>query len=117
MPELPDIELYRERIAERLIGSKLLEIKVFSPFVVRSFDPSVAEFAGRSLVGVERLGKRIVLAFEGDFFAVIHLMISGRLTWQSPLPPVPEEIGKMMLIAFRFDSGQLTLSEVSTRKR
>jgi len=117
MPELPDIELYRERIAERAIGQKLVEVKAFSPFVIRSFAPQPTEFAGRTLVDVERLGKRIVLTFEGEYFAVIHLMIAGRLQWQSPLPPVSKAIGKMLLIAFRFDSGQLSLSEVSTRKR
>lgn len=117
MPELPDIELYVLRLRERLVGQRLLKFRPFNPFVLRSVSPKASELTDRELVDVWRMGKRIVLEFSGEFFAVIHLMIAGRLAWKSPLPPEPKAMGKLMLAAFRFENGQLTLQEVSTKKR
>lgn len=117
MPELPDVELYRVRLAERLVGQRLEKVAVFSPFVVRSFATPAKEFEGLRVEGVERLGKRLVLGFEEDRFIVIHLMIAGRLLWQSPAPPVTKALGKVHLIALRFENGQLTLTESSSKKR
>lgn len=50
-------------------------------FLLRSVDPPPDAFVGRSLEGVHRIGKRIAMEFEGDLYAVIHLMIAGRLKW------------------------------------
>ena len=46
--------------------------------------------AGRPVAGVRRLGKRIVLALDGELFLVLHLMIAGRLRWKpGPAPRLP----------------------------
>ena len=42
-------------------------------------------------LGVERLGKRVVLALEGDLFLVIHLMIAGRLRWLAAGAKLPAQ--------------------------
>lgn len=78
MPELPDVAVYVEAIAERLVGQALAKIRLASPFVLRTVSPPPGAFEGRELTGVSRMGKRIVLAFEGELFAVVHLMIAGR---------------------------------------
>src|SRR3954451_25048182 len=95
MPELPDIELYLARIRERVVGERLEKVRFFSPFVLRSVGVSPADVEGRLATGVSRLGKRIVIELEEERFAVIHLMIAGRLQWQSPLPPEKKAMGKM----------------------
>ncbi|MGH7337744.1 MAG: DNA-formamidopyrimidine glycosylase family protein, partial [Myxococcota bacterium] len=74
MPELPDLEAYRTALAARLEGERLAAVRLFSPFVLRSVAPPLAAAHGRELRGVERLGKRIVLALEGERFLVVHLM-------------------------------------------
>ncbi|MBI4951288.1 MAG: formamidopyrimidine-DNA glycosylase [Myxococcales bacterium] len=84
MPELPDVTLYVEAIRARLLGRRLAGVRVAKPFVVRTFDPPVAALRGAVLTGVERLGKRIVLALGGELFAAIHLMIAGRLRYLEP---------------------------------
>ena len=117
MPELPDILLYRQRLEERLVGETLNRLLIFNPFTLRSTDPSPSDFADRPVLGVSRLGKRIVLELSDDHFVVIHLMISGRFQWQTPLPPLKPAMGKVMLAAFRFGVGQLSLVEMSTKKR
>lgn len=117
MPELPDICLYVERLSERLIGQTLESFRTFSPFVLRTASPAPANLTGRAVAAVVRIGKRVVLSFEGDVHAVIHLMIAGRFQWQCPAPAPTRPMGKVTLAAWRFGNGQLSLVETSTRKR
>ena len=84
MPELPDIELYRNCLAPRVVGQRLESFRLASPFLLRTVEPRSDAFVGRHIRGVERLGKRLVLAFDDEHFAVLHLMIAGRLRWGPP---------------------------------
>ena len=83
MPELPDITVYLDCLAPRVLGQPLEQLVIRNPFVLRSVAPSPAELAGARVIGLRRLGKRIVLGLEGERFVVIHLMIAGRLRWQA----------------------------------
>ncbi|MBI2299655.1 MAG: formamidopyrimidine-DNA glycosylase [Armatimonadetes bacterium] len=115
MPELPDIELYRHAFQARLVGRQLLRARVGSPFLLRSHTPPPAAAEGRAVVGVERLGKRIVWVLEGELLLVFHLMIAGRWRWQ---PRAPKSLGgKVLLAAFEFANGCAALHEAATRKR
>ena len=114
MPELPDITVYLEALDARVRGATLERVRLASPFVLRSFDPPIAEANGRAVTGLRRVGKRIVIALEGDLFLSIHLMIAGRLHWKPPGAKVP---GKLGLAAFDFSTGTLTLTEAGTKKR
>ena len=122
VPELPDITLYIDALRPRVVGRRLTHAVIRSVFLVRSFDPPLDAVEGRGVVGVERLGKRIVVALEGDLFAVLHLMIAGRLLWR-PLGARPK--GKVDLAAFDFegpgpdgvDGGTLVLYEAGSKKR
>src|SRR5262245_13469319 len=114
MPELPDVELYLEALRPR-IGEQVLErIRLASPFLLRSVEPTVAEVEGRRVIGLRRLGKRIALALEPDLFVVLHLMIAGRLHWKRRGAKPPGKIG---LAAFDFATGTLTLTEAGTKRR
>ena len=114
MPELPDIELYLAALRPRIVGQSVLAIRIASPFLLRSVDPPLSTLEGRHVRGLERLGKRIVLALDDDLFVVIHLMISGRLRWKARGAPIP---GKVGLAAFDFPDGTLILTEASPKKR
>ena len=121
MPELPDVEVYRERLEALLKGATLSRIRLKSPFLVRTADPPLSSAQGRKLLSVRRLGKRLVFELEGELFLVIHLMIAGRFHWKpakgkdaagAALP------GKLGLCAFDFEGrGTLLLTEASKRKR
>lgn len=117
MPELPDIELYVARIAERVIGQRIERIKFYNPFVLRSVGVKPSEVEMRMVTGVSRLGKRIILELEEDKFIVIHLMIAGRFQWIAPPPLEKKALGKVLIASIRFENGQLNLVEMSTRKR
>ncbi|HZJ71115.1 MAG TPA: DNA-formamidopyrimidine glycosylase family protein, partial [Planctomycetota bacterium] len=81
MPELPDVTVYVERLEALTRGRVLRQVRLKSPFLLRTVEPPLATAHGRAVRGVSRLGKRIVLALEGELFLVIHLMIAGRLRW------------------------------------
>ncbi len=114
MPELPDITVYCEALAARVVGRPLLDVQVSTPFVLRSVEPPTSAFSGRTVSGVERLGKRLVIAFEGDRFLVIHLMIAGRLQWSDGGKKPPSRGG---LASFLFAGGVLRLTEAGTKRR
>ena len=114
MPELPDIALYLRALRPRIVGERLERLRIASPFLLRSAEPPPAALAGRGVIDVRRLGKRIVLAFEDEYFAVLHLMIAGRLHWKAPGAPLPRRAG---LAAFDFAPGSLTFTEAGTKHR
>jgi formamidopyrimidine-DNA glycosylase len=114
MPELPDVVIYLERLEARLLGRTLVRARVLNPFVLRSVDPPLAEAEGRHVTGLRRIGKRIVLRFDGELFLVIHLMIAGRLRWLAVGAKPP---GKISLASFEFADGQLVLTEAGSKRR
>jgi len=114
MPELPDIALYLDALAPRVVGKQLERLRIASPFLLRTADPPVADLVGRAVRDVRRLGKRIVLALEDDYFVVLHLMIAGRLHWKSSGAPIPRRAG---LAAFDFPNGTVLLTEAGTKHR
>jgi formamidopyrimidine-DNA glycosylase len=114
MPELPDVTIYIEALRPRVVGQPLERVRLASPFVLRSVEPPLAALVGRRVADVRRLGKRIVLCFAGDLYAVIHLMIAGRLRWERRGAKPPGRIG---LAAFDFPTGTLLLTEASPKKR
>src|SRR5690349_21446415 len=89
-------------------------MRIVSPFLLRSVDPPPSELIDRTITGAGRIGKRLVLHFEGDLHAVIHLMIAGRLRWKPKGAAVPGKIG---VAAFDFDHGTLMFTEASPKKR
>jgi len=114
MPELPDVEIYIEHLRARVGGAVLEKARIISPFVTRSVDPPVSALEGKRVRGARRLGKRIVLEFEDDLFAVFHLMIAGRFRWEKRGARPARKIG---LAAFDFADGCLVLTEASAKKR
>jgi formamidopyrimidine-DNA glycosylase len=114
MPELPDIIVYLEHL-ERLIRDQPLErLVIRNAFVLRSVSPTPVELEGRRVVQLRRLGKRIVLALEGDYFIVIHLMIAGRLQWRGA---GARPLGRAALASLEFPTGVLSLTEAGTKRR
>jgi len=114
VPELPDILLYQQALANRIVGERLERVRIASPFLLRTSDPPVTDLAGRRVQEIRRLGKRIVFGFDGDYFAVLHLMIAGRLHWK---PPGVRIAGRSNLAAWDFPGGSLLLTEAATKHR
>jgi formamidopyrimidine-DNA glycosylase len=117
MPELPDIVVYVERLAARIAGEPLLDIRLANPFVLRSVDPPLQAVRGRRVLGARRLGKRIVVDLGDGLFVVLHLMIAGRLRWRAGAGKVGAVPARVGLVAFDFPTGSLILTEAGTKRR
>ena len=114
MPELPDITIYLEALAQRIVGQPLERARITSPSLLRTVDPPLAAAEGRKVVRLRRIGKRIVWEMEGDIFLVFHLMIAGRFKWRPQGTSPPAKVG---LASFDFPTGTLLLTEASPKHR
>lgn len=114
MPELPDITIYLEALAPRIVGEPLERARIVSPSLLRTVDPPLSAAEGRKVVGLRRLGKRIVWEMDGTIFLVFHLMIAGRFKWRPEDTKSPAKVG---LASFDFPTGTLLLTEASPKHR
>ena len=114
MPELPDVLLYLHALQPRIVGQRVIRVRLASPFLLRSIDPPLSAIEGRKVVALRRLGKRIVFEAEDELFLVFHLMIAGRFRWKPPGAQIP---GKVGLLAIDFDHGTLVMTEAGTKKQ
>ncbi len=114
MPELPDLTVYRERLAALLVAKPLEAIRLAHPFFLRSVDPPVDALVGKRVTSVCLLGKRIVFGFEEELYAALHLMIAGRLHWRTDRRPIPRKTG---LARLDFPDGSLLVTEAGTKRR
>ena len=114
MPELPDIVVYIESLESRIVGQRLSAIHLTSPFLLRTYDPPLEASFGKTVLGLRRLGKRIILCLEGNLFLVLHLMIAGRLHWRASGAKTGRKTG---LAVLHFPNGSLILTEAGTKRR
>ncbi len=114
MPELPDLTVYIEALASRIVGRRLERVFILKPFLLRTVEPPIEAVYGRRVDAVRRIGKRIALGLEGDLWLVFHLMIAGRLHWFARGAPLAK---RAALARLEFESGTLTLTEAGTKRR
>jgi formamidopyrimidine-DNA glycosylase len=114
MPELPDILLYLHALRPRVVGHRVVRVRLASPFLLRSTGPPLTAVEGRVIVDLHRLGKRVVLEAERDLFLVFHLMIAGRFRWKPAGVKIPGKLGQL---ALDFEHGTLLLTEAGTKRQ
>jgi len=114
MPELPDVAAYISALGPRILGQPLERVRVASVFLLRTADPPLASLEGRVVRTLRRVGKRIAIGVDGDFWLVLHLMIAGRLHWRGPAAKLS---GRNALAAFDFPNGTLVLTEAGSKRR
>ncbi len=119
MPELPEVETIRRRLAPLVEGRTLRALQVLDP---RWCEPLEAQALASALVGrrVERLarrGKYLVWEAEGEVFLLMHLRMTGTLLYDAPQHAahvrVRLELCDRHVLSFcdprRFGTGQLAL--------
>jgi formamidopyrimidine-DNA glycosylase len=114
MPELPDLTVYLEHLEARARGRVLRAIRVLNPFLLRTAVPPVSAAAGRRVVALRRVGKRVVFELEAKLFLVLHLMVAGRLRWLEGRAKAP---ARLTLAVFEFDGGTLAFTEAGSKRR
>jgi formamidopyrimidine-DNA glycosylase len=111
LPELPDLTVYQEQLAARIAKRRLLRVRLLNPFLLRTALPPLAAVEGKKVEKIERLGKRIVIGLEGELYLVLHLMVAGRLRWET------KSARSSTLAVFEFENGALALTEAGTKRR
>ncbi len=114
MPELPDISAYISALESRILGQPFEQVRVASPFLLRTVEPPLADVEGRVVREIRRVGKRIAIGMDNDLWLVLHLMIAGRLHWKKRGAALN---GRQNLAAFDFPDGSLVLTEAGARRR
>ncbi len=122
MPEYPDIENYADLLRDTVVGQTLHRIVIDHPFLLRTVQPGVDDFRGVKVAGISTLAKRIVIECGAELFAVVHLMIAGRLSWREGVTaveaaPARSRRGKTTLARFAFETGVLELTEAGSKRR
>jgi formamidopyrimidine-DNA glycosylase len=111
LPELPDLTVYQEHLTARIANRRLMRVRLLNPFLLRTALPPLSAVEGRKVERISRLGKRIVIALEGELYLVLHLMVAGRLRWEAKSPR------SSTLAVFEFESGALAFTEAGTKRR
>lgn len=125
---MPDIVAYVGALESRIVGQRLERVRVASPFLLRTIQPTTSDVEGRTVRELRHIGKRIAIGVDGGppgssphnevapvrLWLVLHLMIAGRLHWR---PPRAKLGGRQNLAAFDFPDGSLTLTEAGTKRR
>lgn len=114
MPELPDIAAYIAALDSRIVDGRLERVRLNAVSLLRTASPPISALEGRTVREIRRVGKRIAIGVDGDIWAVLHLMIAGRLHWRAPGAKVG---GRNMLVAFDFPNGTLVLTEAGSKRR
>jgi formamidopyrimidine-DNA glycosylase len=119
MPELPDITAYISALESRIVGQPIEQIRLASPFLLRTAQPPLASVEGRTVRELRRIGKRIAIGVDAvgvdnDLWLALHLMIAGRLHWR---PAGAKLAGRQTLAAFDFPNGSLVLTEAGSKRR
>jgi len=79
VPELPEVEITARRLDTALRGAQIESARAPGINALKTFDPPLAVLAGRTILGVGRRGKHLVIEVSGDLVLLIHLMNAGRL--------------------------------------
>ena len=85
MPELPEVETVRARLAPVLTGRRFERVEIHDPRLVRPYEPAevAAELEGERVAAVERRGKYLIVRFESGRVLLIHLRMTGSLRHMS----------------------------------
>ncbi len=79
MPELPEVETVRRRLAPVLEGRSFVDVQINDARLTRPFDPvEVArELEGERVALVDRRGKYLIVRFESGRALLVHLRMTG----------------------------------------
>ena len=108
MPELPEVETVARQLQPRLVGRTVRRLQIFDPRLRNGRTPRVA---GRSILGVARSGKRVLIelspgAGKAGLWLAVHLRMTGRLLWTDD-----RSDREHLRARFRLDRGELLFQD------
>jgi formamidopyrimidine-DNA glycosylase len=79
VPELPEVETERGRLAARLEGRRITAARIDDPRLTRPDEPAwiAAQLSGERVDAVDRRGKYLVVRLAGGQVLLVHLRMTG----------------------------------------
>jgi formamidopyrimidine-DNA glycosylase len=116
MPELPEVEITARRLDGALRGATIESVLAPGINALRSFDPPLTELAGRTIAGVRRRGKHLIVEIDDSepLALLIHLMSAGRLQLYDKRAGPRDRTSRLLV---RIDDGrELRLREFGSKQ-
>jgi formamidopyrimidine-DNA glycosylase len=114
MPELPEVEITARRLSRAAAGAQIESALAPGMVTMKTFDPPVDALAGRTIAGVRRAGKMLVVD-TGELVVLIHLMSAGRLQLWDDRASLRDRASRLLI---RLEGGrELRLREFGTQQR
>jgi formamidopyrimidine-DNA glycosylase len=81
MPELPEVEITRRQLVPLLVGRRIASVGTTRPSYFFLTAPSVLRrrLPGRSVLGLERIGKYLLAALDSGERLLLHLGMTGEI--------------------------------------
>lgn len=79
MPELPEVETLKLGLQKYVVGHKILDVEVKTSKI---FQGDKKNIIGATIVGVERIGKGLIIELDNSFCLAVHLKMTGQLVYQ-----------------------------------
>jgi formamidopyrimidine-DNA glycosylase len=104
VPELPEVETVRARLAPVLEGRLFERVEIADLRLTRPYDPDVVarELEGERVAALERRGKYLIVRFESGRALLIHLRMTGSLR-HAPAGQLPDDPYRRAVV--RLDDG------------
>jgi len=92
MPELPEVETVKRTLQSKLAGLIFKGAQVFLPQVIRTHEPGpfAETICDQKILQLGRRGKYLLIHLSDGLTMVIHLRMTGRLTYCRPEEPLPK---------------------------
>jgi formamidopyrimidine-DNA glycosylase len=114
MPELPEVEITARRLSRGVAGAEVESALAPGMVTMKTFDPPLDALVGRTLEGVRRVGKMLVVD-TGELVVLIHLMSAGRLQLWETRASLRDRSSRLLI---RLEGGrELRLREFGTQQR
>jgi formamidopyrimidine-DNA glycosylase len=115
VPELPEVEITARLLGEAVRGATVESTLAPGVNALKTFDPPLHALDGRTLEGVRRIGKHLVVDVSGDLHVLVHLMSAGRLQLYDKRAGLRDRTSRVLV---RLDGGrELRLREFGTRQQ
>jgi len=115
MPELPEVEITARRLDEALAGAEIESTMAPGINALKTFDPPLHALDGRTIEGIRRRGKHLVVDVSGDLAVLVHLMSAGRLQLYDKRASLRDRTSRL-LIRIAGDERELRLREFGTKQ-
>ena len=114
MPELPEVEITARRLDEAVRDVAVESTLAPGINALKTFDPPLHALDGRTIAGVRRRGKHLVVDLEGDLSVLLHLMSAGRLQLFDTRASLRDRTSRLLLRLA--DGRELRLREFGTKQ-